>query len=100
MISVDPERDNPDLMRAYVGSEGFPEGMVGLTGSAQAVRAAAEEFGVYYSKTEREDAPDNYNMDHTSFLYVMDENWRTRAQMLSIGASPEAIAACVSAGLR
>jgi protein SCO1/2 len=99
MISIDPERDTPDLMRAYVGSEGFPEGMVGLTGSAEAVRAAAEEFGVYYAKSESADDPENYNMDHTSFLYVMDENWRARAQMLSVGATPEAIAACISAGL-
>jgi protein SCO1 len=98
-ITLDPERDTPGVMDAYVKSGGFPEGLIGLTGSPAQVRAAAAAFKVAYSRAPIQGAPGEYNVDHSSFLYVMDENWRTAAVMPTNDASPESIAACIVAGL-
>ncbi|MES1201605.1 MAG: SCO family protein, partial [Pseudomonadota bacterium] len=51
LVSIDPERDTPAVMNAYVKTGGFPAGLVGLTGSPEQVRAAADAFRVVYSKS-------------------------------------------------
>jgi protein SCO1/2 len=100
MITVDPSRDTPALMNAYVETEGFPEGLVGLSGSQAEVEAAISSFKAVARRAPIQGgSAAEYNMDHTSFLYVMDENWRLRAKMLSIGAQPADVAACIAAGL-
>ncbi|MEJ0058873.1 MAG: SCO family protein [Terricaulis sp.] len=98
-VTLDAERDTPDVMDAYVKSGGFPEGLVGLTGSEEQVRAAAGAFKVAYSRSALEGAPGEYTVNHSSFLYVMDENWRTAAIMPTSAATPEGISACIAAGL-
>ena len=100
LVSVDPERDAPEVMGAYVRTEGFPPGLVGLTGAPAQVDAAKRAFRVYSARAPAEGAPaDAYNVDHTSLLYVMDGQWRTRAIVRTIGASPEQVAQCIAAGL-
>lgn len=70
LITVDPGRDTPEVMRQYVGN--FRPGLIGLTGSAAEVAAAARAYRVYYAKAATEDAdPDNYLMDHSAFVYLM-----------------------------
>merc|ERR1712127_419588 len=59
-ISIDPERDGPDEVKAYV--EEFDERMVGLTGSKEAVAEAARAYRVYYHKT---DESTDYLVDHS-----------------------------------
>ena len=104
MISVDPERDTPERMRDYVASGGFPAGLAGLTGSPEEISSIAEGFGATYRRapTTADDASDvaNYNVDHTSFLYILAPGWRMRGQMLTIGAKPEDLAACISSALQ
>jgi protein SCO1 len=68
-ITVDPERDTPKLMGDYV--KAFDARIVGLTGSPEAIAAAAREFRVYYKKVQEKDAPGGYLMDHSSVIYVM-----------------------------
>jgi protein SCO1/2 len=100
LVTVDPERDTPEAMAAYVGTEGFPEGLVGLTGTPAQIDAAADAFRVVHRKAPVMGAPaDVYNVDHTAFFYVVDGNWRTRAVMPSQGQTPEGLSACISAGL-
>jgi protein SCO1/2 len=100
LISVDPERDTPDVLNTYVHTDGFPDGLQGLTGSEAQVQAAAEAFKVVRQRAPIDGAPaDVYNVDHTSFLYVMDGNWQTRAVLPTQGRSPADIAACIDAGL-
>ena len=100
LITVDPQRDTPQVLGEYVRTNGFPAGLQGLTGSAAQVQAAEAAFRVYSHVQPVEGAPaDVYNVDHTSFLYVMDGQWRTRAIVNSAQATPSQIAQCISAGL-
>lgn len=113
LITVDPERDTPARMGEYAHTEGFPQGLVGLSGTVEQVNAAARVFQVHHSKSPIPGAAaDEYNVDHSSMLYVLDRNWRTvsiiqtmnRADPMNpqsplVPASPQDVAACIAAGL-
>ena len=70
-ITVDPERDPPEKMALYVKS--FHPRLVGLSGSSEEVAAAAKAYRVYFKKIPDEQTPGSYSVDHSSFLYLMDE---------------------------
>jgi len=113
LISVDPARDTPAVMGQYARTEGFPSGLVGLTGSEAQVEAAKRAFRVYSSRSDIAGAPaDVYNVDHSSLLYVVDDSWRTVAIIPTMAradpndprspmvATPVAqLNACIAAGL-
>ncbi|MBX9747713.1 MAG: SCO family protein [Hyphomonadaceae bacterium] len=101
LITVDPARDNPERMGLYARTEGFPSGLIGLTGSQAQIDAALRAFQAHAARAEIEGAPPGvYNMDHTSFFYVLDGQWRTRALIRAqSGVTPEQVAACIAAGL-
>jgi cytochrome oxidase Cu insertion factor (SCO1/SenC/PrrC family) len=69
-ISVDPERDTPEKLAAYV--KNFDPRLVGLTGTPEEIAAVAKAYKVYYAKAPNKERPDAYTMDHTSVIYVMD----------------------------
>lgn len=69
-VSVDPERDTPEQMKQYV--EQFHPRLVGLTGSFEQIEAVKQSFRVYATKTENE-FMDEYMVDHSAFLYLMDQ---------------------------
>jgi protein SCO1/2 len=68
-ISIDPERDTPAQLVAFLDNPAFPRGTIGLTGSPDDVAAAARAYHVYYKKAGTGSA---YTMDHTSIVYLMD----------------------------
>ncbi|MBM3543211.1 MAG: SCO family protein [Alphaproteobacteria bacterium] len=70
-ITLDPERDTPEVVASYVKNFG-PE-FVGLTGSPEAIAEAAKSYRVAYSKFTPEGAEDagNYSIDHTALVYLM-----------------------------
>lgn len=68
-ITVDPERDTPDVMKAYVAN--FSPRLIGLTGTPEEIASAAKAFRVYYAKVPNEASPDSYLMDHSSIIYLM-----------------------------
>jgi len=70
-ITVDPERDTPNIMRDYVSS--FNPAIVGLSGSRQAIDAAEKTFRVFARKGPLQ-ADGDYSMDHSSIVYLMDKN--------------------------
>jgi len=72
-ITVDPERDTVKQMGEYV--ENFHPSQVGLTGSAEEIAKVAKAYRVYYARVEDEAAND-YLMDHSSILYLMDREGR------------------------
>jgi len=74
-ITIDPERDSTEAMAAYV--KAFDSRIVGLTGTAAEIAAAAKAYRVYYAKRAPTGAAqDDYAMDHSAFVYVMDPNGR------------------------
>jgi protein SCO1/2 len=73
-ITLDPERDTPEAMANYVKS--FGPNFVGLTGSPEAIAAAARAYRVAYSKVENKGSPDDYSVDHSALVYLMDPEGR------------------------
>jgi protein SCO1/2 len=69
-ISVDPERDTPEVLSAYVKS--FNQSITGLTGTANEVTSAANAYRVYYRKAAAAAGGDDYSVDHSAFIYLMD----------------------------
>jgi cytochrome oxidase Cu insertion factor (SCO1/SenC/PrrC family) len=67
-ITIDPERDTPEVMKSYV--ENFGGNLIGLTGSAEQIAAVAKAYRVYYKRAGSADASD-YLMDHSSIIYLM-----------------------------
>lgn len=72
-VTVDPERDTPQQMKAYIAAEDLKVPTVGLTGSAADVAAIAKAYKVYYAKAGK---PPNYVMDHSAAVYLMDPKGR------------------------
>jgi len=66
-VTVDPERDTPALLAAYVRA--FDPGFIGLTGTPEQIAATAKEFKVFYQKVP---TASSYTMDHTALSYVFD----------------------------
>lgn len=94
LISVDPERDTPGQLATYVSSKAFPEGLIGLTGSPEEIRAAADAFKADYSRVDQPESLAQYTMDHTNLIYVMDEDWKIAT--FFIGDSPDEMATCLA----
>jgi protein SCO1/2 len=69
-ITVDPKRDTPDVMAKY--TESFDPRIIGLTGTPAQIAAVAQEYGVYYVAHKSGDGINDYTMDHSTYLYVMD----------------------------
>lgn len=69
-ISVDPVRDTPQRLREYLAAFGAPIG--GLTGTPTQVEAAADGFLARYRKVPQGEDPDDYTIDHSAYLYLMN----------------------------
>lgn len=68
-ITVDPERDTPEALKAYLA---FDDRITGLTGDVEAARRARESFKVYAAQRPLPDSVLGYTMDHSSLFYVVD----------------------------
>ena len=66
-ITVDPERDKPEMLDAYV--KAFDPSFVALYGTLEETAQTAKEFGVFYEKIP---TGDTYTMSHTATSYVFD----------------------------
>lgn len=78
-ISVDPQRDTPQQLKDYLSSDGFPEGVIGLTGTPDQVAQAARAYRVLYSRQGDDDA--TYMMQHSLTIYLMGPDGRFRAPL-------------------
>ena len=74
-ITVDPERDTSEALKAYVTA--FDTPILALTGTPEEVAKAAKEYRVYYAK--HSEPGGDYSMDHSSVIYVMDPEGRFTA---------------------
>eukprot|EP00798_Chlamydomonas_sp_ICE-L_P021020 gene21020-27885_t len=67
-ISIDPQRDTPQLVKSYVAE--FHPRMLGLTGEFEKVKAASKAYRVYFNKTG--DSDTDYLVDHSIIHYLID----------------------------
>lgn len=72
-ITVDGERDTPDVLNTYFRTLRVDEFVVGMTGTEEALREVAEPFGVEFIIHEA-DQFGNYSVDHTAGMFLLDEN--------------------------
>jgi len=87
-ITVDPERDTPELLKAYAAN--FGPDIVALRGTPEQTAAVAKDFKVYYKKGEGK-APGSYTMDHSAASFIYDPQGRLRLYA-RYGAGAQALA--------
>lgn len=96
MITIDPERDTPDVLSEYVPL--FHKRLVGLTGTEQEVRDVATKYRVFYRRFEDPNYT-YYLMDHTSFVYLLSPTGEI-ASMFRYQTPPEEMAATIRQHMR
>lgn len=69
-ITIDPQRDTPQVMQQYTQS--FDPRIIGLTGTPEQIAAVAHEYGAYYVRHAIGPGDKDYVMDHSTYLYVMN----------------------------
>ncbi|WP_378952569.1 SCO family protein [Mesorhizobium sp. ANAO-SY3R2] len=67
-VSIDPERDTPEVMNTYVSN--VSDRITGITGEPAKIAAMAKSFGIYSKKVETEGG--DYTMDHTASVLLLD----------------------------
>ena len=87
-VTIDPERDTPEVLKAYVAN--FGPNVVGLRGDAEQTAAAAREFKVFYAKVPGK-SPGSYTMDHSAASFVFDPAGRVRL-FVPYGSDPKVLA--------
>ncbi|MBP6297427.1 MAG: SCO family protein, partial [Acidovorax sp.] len=74
-VTVDPERDTAEMLKAYMGN--FDPSFLALRGSPEQLAAVAKDFKIYYKKVEGK-TDTSYTMDHSAGSYVYDPAGRLR----------------------
>lgn len=86
LVTVDPARDTPEVLASYVGY--FGEGITGVTGTVDEIRALAEPLGVYFEKSP---LGDDYTMSHSTAVLVVGPD----ASLRALFSSPHDVSALV-----
>ena len=92
-VTVDPERDTPEVLKAYMAN--FDPSFLALTGTPEQLAAVAKDFKIYYKRVEGQ-TPTSYTMDHSAGSYVYDTKGRLRVYH-RYGAGAQSLAADVRA---
>ena len=74
-VTVDPERDTPEVLKAYMAS--FDPSFLALRGTPEELAAVAKDFKIYYKKVDGK-TPTSYTMDHSAATYLYDPQGRLR----------------------
>jgi protein SCO1/2 len=74
-VTVDPQRDTPEVLKAYM--ENFDPTFLALYGTPEKLASVAKDFKVYYKKVDGQ-TPTSYTMDHSAGSYVYDTQGRLR----------------------
>jgi protein SCO1/2 len=75
-ITVDPERDSPERVRAY--TDAFDSTFIGLTGTVAQLEAVRRDYGVTARKRVVAGTSAAYLVDHSALIYVVDREGRLR----------------------
>jgi protein SCO1/2 len=83
-VTIDPERDTPEVLKDYAQAFGAnPAGWFFLTGAAERIREVTRRYGVFAAKAE------NGNIDHTFLTSIIDREGTLRVQYLGVRFDPE-----------
>lgn len=74
-VTVDPERDTPEMLKSYMAS--FDPSFIALYGTPDQLAAVAKDFKIYYKRVDGQ-TPTSYTMDHSAGSYVYDTKGRLR----------------------
>ncbi len=74
-VTVDPQRDTPEVLKGYMGN--FDPSFLALRGTPEQLAAMAKDFKVYYKKVEGK-TPTSYSMDHSAASFIFDTQGRVR----------------------
>jgi len=83
-ISVDPERDTPEIMKSY--AEALTDRVTGITGDPDEIAKVIAAWHVYAAKIPTDDG--DYTMDHTASVFLMDENGNFKGT-IAYGENPD-----------
>lgn len=86
-ITVDPERDTPELLAQYVPA--FHPSFIGLRGNAAELDRVAKQFKIFYAKSETPGG--GYTMDHSASKFILDKQGRVRL-LVQHAAGPAVLA--------
>jgi protein SCO1 len=86
-VSVDPERDTPEILKGYMAS--FDNSFVALRGTLDQTKAAAKEFKVFYGKVPGK-TEGSYSVDHTAGSFIFDPAGKVRL-FVRYGSGAEAL---------
>lgn len=92
-VSLDPERDTPEILKSYTAS--FDPSFIALRGTPEQTKAAADEFKVFYAKVPGK-VEGSYTLDHTAGTFVLDTQGNVRL-FERYGAGVETLAADIKA---
>jgi protein SCO1/2 len=95
-VTVDPERDTAEILKAYMGN--FDPSFLALRGTPDQLAAIAKEYKIYYKKVEGK-TPTSYTVDHSAASYVYDTEGRLRLYT-RYGTGPQALASDLQLLLR
>jgi protein SCO1 len=82
-ITVDPQRDTPNVLNEYLKS--FDPRLIGLTGTPAQIAAAAKAFHVFYERNDTGDG--SYLYDHSAFIYLVNPDGKFARAITSEGSS-------------
>lgn len=87
-ITIDPERDTPEVVGEFASA--FSDELIGLTGTTEQVKQAADNFRIFFAKGE-EQPGGGYLMDHSNVVYLFGPQGEPLAT-LPVDLGPEAVA--------
>ena len=87
-VTLDPERDTPQVLKAYMGN--FDPTFIALRPTPEELAAIAKDYKVFYKKVEGK-TPTSYTMDHSAASYVYDTQGHLRLYT-RYGSGPQALA--------
>jgi len=88
-VSVDGERDNPDLLRDYLAR--YDTEFIGLSGTDDSIAPIISDYGLFYARVENPSAPNDYLVDHTASRFLIDKEGNL-IRLYSFTTTPRAMA--------
>ncbi len=88
-VSVDPQRDTPEVSQKYASY--FDKNFIGLTGSEEELKKVTKDYMAFYRKVE-EQSKAGYLVDHTAYIYLIDQKGILKLIYSSSKQKPELIA--------